>query len=232
MRILKYILLSSILFALPSAAQEQENRTDEEKVEKNYSMFSFNGIEVSADIFGYAYSLLGEYTSGEVALEVNIGNRFYPAVEVGYGWCSTTDETTGIRYKASAPYYKVGIDYNFSTTKEKPDPDYSILGIARFGWTSFEYDVTAPPVTDPVWGGTSSLELNGVKGNAAWAEIGVGLKARIAKNFLMGWSVRYKIRISEKVGSNSNMWYVPGYGINSSTCFGGTYSLIYEIPFK
>lgn len=227
MRILRYILLSSLLLAAPSLAQEQ-NTTEK----KASSLFSFNGIEVSADVFGLAYSLLGDYSSAEVAVEANLGNRFYPAVEVGYGWCSTTDETTRIRYKSAAPYYKVGLNYNFSTTKEKPDPDYSILGIARVGWTSCEYDVASPPVTDPVWGGTSTLELNDVKGNAAWAEIGVGLKARIARNFLMGWSIRYKVRLNEKVGSNSNMWYIPGYGINNSTCFGGTYSFIYEIPFK
>ena len=230
MRILRYILLSSLLLAIPSVAQESTH--ENKKEEKKYSMFSFNGLEVSTDIFGYAYSFIGEYTSGEVALEANFGNRFYPAVEVGYGWCDTKDETTGIKYKSAAPYYKVGLNYNFSTTKEKPDPDYSILGIARIGWTSCEYDVDAPPITDPVWGGTSSLKLDGVNGSATWAEIGVGLKARIYKNFHMGWSIRYKVLLNDKKGSNSNMWYIPGFGIKKNTGFGGTYSLIYEIPFK
>lgn len=217
------------MLAIPSRAQEKEV---EKKEEKTSSMFSFKGLELSADIAGFAYRLIGEYTSAEIALEANFGNRLYPAVEFGYGWCNTTDETTGITYKSAAPYYKAGINYNFSTTKENTDPDYSILGLARIGWTSCKYDVDAPPITDPVWGGTSALQLSNVKGSALWAEVGVSLKARIYKNFHMGWSVRYKVRIKDKKGSNSDMWYIPGYGINESTCFGGTYSLIYEIPFK
>ena len=52
----------------------------------------------------------------------------------------------------------------------------------------------------------------------------------IAKGFKMGWSVRYKVRMNEKVGENSKMWYIPGYGINQSTRFGGTYNLTYDIP--
>ena len=205
-----------------STPQEEEKKLD----------FSFRSIAVSADVFGFAYSLLEEFTSSEFAVEANFGNRIYPIAEVGLGWCSTTDETTGIEYKTNAPYYRVGVNYNFSTTNEKPNPNYGIFGIARFAWTSCEYDVTTPPIIDPVWGGTAALDLNGVKGTATWAEIGVGVRVKIAKNFHMGWSIRYKARISQEKASNSQMWYIPGYGINKSTCFGGTYNLIYEIPLR
>ena len=205
-----------------STPQEEEKKLD----------FSFRSIAVSADVFGFAYSLLEEFTSSEFAVEANFGNRIYPIAEVGLGWCSTTDETTGIEYKTNAPYYRVGVNYNFSTTNEKPNPNYGIFGIDRFAWTSCEYDVTTPPIIDPVWGGTAALDLNGVKGTATWAEIGVGVRVKIAKNFHMGWSIRYKARISQEKASNSQMWYIPGYGINKSTCFGGTYNLIYEIPLR
>ncbi len=213
------------------AAQEKESSQDGNAA-KEYSMFSFNGIGVSADLFGYAYSMLEEYTSSEVAVELNFGNRFYPIVEAGMGWCDVTDETTSIKYKTSAPYFKAGLNYNFFTNSEKPNPSHYIYGLARFAWTSFEYDVETPPIIDPVWGGSAALDLNGVSGSCSWAEIGAGIKVKVFKGLHMGWSIRYKIRLSDKEGSNSNMWYIPGYGINKSTCFGGTYSIIYEIPFK
>jgi hypothetical protein len=217
----------------PFKGSSQENAVVEEKDNsKQTSIFSFNGIGVSADLFGFAYSLLDEYTSAEVAIEANLGNRFYPTAEVGLGWCNTQDETTGIRYKTNAPYFKVGLNYNFFTSKNKPDPDHYIYGLARFAWTGFEYDIETPPIIDPVWGGSTSLNLDGVSGNCSWAEIGAGIKVKIFKGFHMGWSIRYKIRLSEKRGNNSNMWYIPGFGINKSTTFGGTYSIIYEIPFK
>ena len=101
-----------MLSAVATNAQEQK--------EKKPISFSFNSISISADVFGLAYSLLGDYTSSEVAVEANFGNRIYPTAEVGLGWCDAIDETTAIRYKTSAPYYRVGLNYNFSTTAEKP----------------------------------------------------------------------------------------------------------------
>ena len=231
MKMSRYILLSSILFFLPFMANAQEKHETEVAEEERLS-FSFRSIAVSADLFGLAYSLLDDYSSSEIAIEANFGNRLYPVAEVGYGWCDATDETSGIMYKTKAPYYRVGINYNFSTTKEKPNPSYGIYAIARYAWTDCEYDVHTPPITDPVWGGSTSLNLNGVKGSAAWAEIGVGIRMKVAKNFHMGWSIRYKARISQEKGPNSEMWYIPGYGVNQNTCFGGTYNLVYEIPFK
>ncbi len=226
MRILSSILLSSLLL-VPATMHAQEKSETSKSID-----LSFNGIGVSADLFGFAYSLLDDYTSAELAIEANLGNRIYPIFEAGLGWCDTTDETTLIHYKAKAPYYRVGINYNFFTNEEKPDPDHYIYGLARFAWSNFKYDVNTPPITDPVWGGQASLALSDVDGSCSWAEIGAGIKVKIAKGFHMGWSIRYKVRINQEKGPNSNMWYIPGYGANKSTCFGGTYSLIYEIPFK
>lgn len=226
MKILSYIFLSSLLL-LPATTHAQKKQESK----SNYDL-SFKGIGVSADLFGLAYSLLDDYSSTEVALEANFGNRIYPVVEAGLGWCNTTDETTFIHYKAKAPYYRVGINYNFFTKKEKPNPTHYIYGIARIAWSKFNYDVETPPITDPVWGGETALSVDGADGSCTWAELGAGIKVKIAKGFHMGWSIRYKVRIKQEKGTNSNMWYIPGYGINKSTCFGGTYSLIYEIPFK
>lgn len=230
MRTLGYILLSSILLISSLEATAQGKK--ENKAEKEPISYSFRSIAVSGDLFGLAYSLIDDYASSEIAIEANFGNRLYPIAEIGYGWCDATDETNGIRYKTNAPYYRVGLNYNFSTTRENPAPDYCIFGIGRIGWTSCKYDVDTPPITDPVWGGSTSLHLSGVKGNAAWAEVGVGIRMKVTKNFHMGWSIRYKARLSQEKAQNSEMWYIPGYGTNKSTGFGGTYNLIYEIPFK
>ena len=77
-----------------------------------------------------------------------------------------------------------------------------------------------------------ALNLKNVEGSCLWGELGVGIKVKIVKGFKMGWSVRYKVRFTEEKAQNSRMWYIPGYGINNSTGFGGTYSLIYDLPIK
>lgn len=229
MKISSYILLSSIFAFLPFTLFSQ-NEAKNDTVSGR--LLDFRGLSVSTDLFGYAYSLLEDYTSGEVAVEANLGNKYYPIFEVGYGSCDFTDETFGIKYKSAAPYYKVGLNYNFTNKKgEKPRHSY-IYGLARFAWTRAKYDVSTPPITDPVWGGSVALDLTDVNGYYSWIELGVGVKVKIFKNFHMGWSIRYKARANQVTRRNSRMWYVPGFGNSRHTTFGGTYSLIYEIPFK
>ena len=232
MRILSYILFSSILLFAPVASHAKDKEKDKPKNESEYKFLSFNGVGIQADLFGYAFTLIGDYTYAEGAVEFNIGNMLYPIAEVGYGWCNYTDATTGMHYKTAAPYYKVGFNYNITTKRENPNPKNYIYVLARFGWSNPTYDIDTPEITDPVWGGETSLHLAGVKGTSMWGEIGAGIKVRIAKGFHMGWSIRYKMRITDKGSPNSKMWYIPGYGLNSRTCFGGSYSLIYDIPFK
>ena len=234
MRILSYILLSSILLtgSLNASAQENAEQEKRERKESLREFFTFKGVGFSTDLFCRIYSLLGEGISTEFAAEVNLGNLLYPTVEAGWAWCNTTDENRGIKYRTNAPYYKIGFNYNFTTSKKKPNPRHYIYGLFRIGWSSFEYDVETPPITDPVWGSTVALNLKNVEGSCLWGELGVGIKVKIVKGFKMGWSVRYKVRFTEEKAQNSRMWYIPGYGINNSTGFGGTYSLIYDLPIK
>ena len=231
MRILSYILLSSILLFSPFDTAAQNKKENREKVNLG-EFLAFKGFGFSADIFGCAQSLIGEGISTEAAAELNFGNRLYPIAEFGWAWCNTTDESSGIKYRTNAPYYRAGFNYNFLTKKDNPNPKHYIYGLVRIGWTGFKYDVATPPITDPVWGGEVALDLKDVDGACLWGEIGAGIKVEIAKGFKMGWSVRYKVRMNEKVGENSKMWYIPGYGINQSTRFGGTYNLTYDIPIK
>lgn len=230
MKILSSILLSSLLCITPIAATAQESTTSSDAPKEN--IFAFKGFNVSADIFGCVYRLIGNSISGEAAIDANIGHWLFPVVEVGYGSTNTTNKDNGIHYKASAPYYRVGVNYNFlHKWGEQPKNSYPYLAL-RFGWTNLKYNVDAPPIIDPVWGGEVPLTLTGVKGSCYWAEIGGGVNVKIWKNFRMGWSVRYKLRIKDSKASNSNIGYIPGYGNNTANNFGATYSLIYEIPIN
>lgn len=211
---------------MPAVMTAQKNST-----ENNTSSLVFKGIGVSADLFGGISTLFNDYISGEVSINANFGNRFFPVIEAGYGSTDTTNETTGIYYKSGAPYYRVGLNYNFFYNKEGKLKDYRLYALARYAATSAEYDVVTPPITDPVWGSTTSLDLKGVKASCSWFELGVGVEAKISKNFYMGWSIRYKTLIKTESSENSEIWYIPGYGENKSGCFGATYSLIYNIPF-
>ena len=238
-KISKYIILlvCSLGLAAPMNAQNESEQSKpagkegvsigKEQTEKKQGLI--RGLSISADLFGVIGKVFGnDYQSYEVSAEMNLKNRFFPVVEIGYGSTDMTDDDKDIHYKVAAPYFRVGMNYNFFYKKETPS---YIFGGIRFGFTSFNYDISAPDLSDPVWGGSVPFYYDGLKSNAAWAEIVVGLRTQIVKNFHMGWSLRYKRRLSVKENPNSDAWYIPGFGINDSALFGATYNLIYYLPW-
>lgn len=191
----------------------------------------YQGTTVGVDIFGLGNKLLGgDYASTEISVEVNLKNRFVPVLEIGYGTTNTTDDETNIHYKASAPFARIGMNYNFFF--RKPYLPGFLYGGFRLGYTSFKYDVEAPATHDPNWGTPEvPLHYEDVKTNVTWGELLVGVKVKVYQSFYMGWSVRYRTQFSLKKGEHSEPWYIPGYGTNESTNLGVTYSLIYKLPF-
>ena len=228
MKTLNYILLSSILlFAVSHNISAQT--IDSLSIKDN---FAFKGLKVSTDLFGYLNSFIDDGMSGEIAIEANFGDRLFPIIEAGYGSIDVTDENFGIHYKSNAPFFRIGMNYNFSYLKgRKQRPNY-VYGAIRFGCSKMKYDVSSPPIEDPVWGNDISFSRTDVNGFASWAELGVGVNVKIRKRLHMGWCIRYKARINVVNSKNSNVGYIPGFGTNRHTCFGATYSIIYEIPFK
>ncbi len=224
--IIALLTLSNI--ASPCRAQQTENKplTKEEWKATPF----YQGTMVGIDVAGLASKALGsDATSAEALVQVNLKNRFFPVVEMGFGSISTTNTETDIHYKASAPYFRLGVDYN--VFYQKPYlPGYFTVGL-RYGFSSFEYDVVAPPLTDPNWGHISvPVTYEGVKTNVGWAEVAASLKVNVFKDFYMGFSVRYRTRLSMKEHDNSEPYYTPGFG-KGKTNIGVIYNLIYKLPF-
>lgn len=211
----------------PLAAQEKVSATSADKPK----LFLYQGMFVGVDLYGPATHALGsDFLSSEVSLEANLSNKYFPVVEIGYGKTDATDDETNIHFKTSAPYFRIGAGYN--VFHKKPHlPGQFIIG-ARYGYSSFKYDVDAPSMTDPVWGGTTiPFSYQGLKSNASWFELVASLKTNVYKNFYLGLSVRYRSLINVKKSEHSDPWYIPGFGKNKSTNFGVTYNLIYKLPF-
>ena len=250
----RLLRLSSVLLlfciGLPSIAQQQQQRPgpvqkrDQKKKEVVVDTIPFyNGTYVGVDIYGIGSKMLGgDFMSSEVSIGVNLKNKFIPTIEFGMGGTDTWNET-GIHYKSkTAPFFRIGVDYN-TMAKKKEKNSYLYVGL-RYAFSSFKYDVSTLPVDDPIWGGSignPSLEDDywggsvpfshlGMKGSMQWFELVVGVKVRIYKNFNMGWSVRMKYKTNASTNEYANPWYVPGYGKFKSNNMGITYSLIYKLP--
>lgn len=190
------------------------------------SIPTFAGFSLGVDIVGPIRAAVSAQGSYEAFLRGNIRQRWFPVIEVGYGVCDQTDASSNIHFKTSAPYFRVGADYNFNKDRRSGN---RVLGGLRLAGTSFKYDLDGPTMTDETWGGTVPYAFSGMSSTAVWAELVFGLEAKIWNNFHLGWSVRYKRRIYQKETEAGNAWNIPGYGKNDGHTFGATFSLIFDI---
>lgn len=216
------ILIINVL--LPLRADAQKSLPAQIVAEDSIPLF--RGIAVSVDAVGPVQLMISDYGQYEAMLKVNLKDKFFPVIELGIGRADHEDEATGIGYKTSAPYGKIGCDFNIA--KNKHDI-YRIFAGARYAFTSFKYDVWGPDVEDPVWGTTSPYGQTDVKGSYHWLEALVGVDAKIAGPLHLGWTVRYKTRLSEKTGEIGSPWYVPGFGKHNGSALGATFNISIEL---
>ena len=231
--ILQLLTISSLLL-FPIIGQAQTGKVKEtvKKLEDKEDTRFYRGTSVGLEIAGMGSYFIGsDIFNTEVQVQSNLLNRYLPVVEVGFGKTDTTNDGTDIHYKTSAPYFRIGMDYNF--LYNKPHLPGMLLGGLRYGFSSFKYDVDGPTMTDPNFGGTTEIPFSymGQKCTAHWVEAVVGLKVKIFKGFCMGWSARYKRKLSFSKNENTEPWYVPGYAKNADSSFNLSYHLIYNLPF-
>jgi len=221
---LALVTMSSFLLLTSLPAQAQIKR--KKIVQEVDTVPLFRGLSVSVDAFGAGQMLLSDYGQYEAALRINLKDKYFPVVELGYGKADASDEGTNLHYKTQAPYGRIGVDWNLM--KNKHDI-YRLYGGFRYGFTSYKYDLEGPDMTDPVWGMSTPYGAKDVSCNFHWLEGVFGVDAKILGPFRLGWSVRYKRRIAHNDGDLGNTYYVPGFGKQGGSRFGGTFNITFEL---
>lgn len=186
----------------------------------------FRGFSVSFDLVGAATLALSDYGQYEGALRINLHDEWFPIVEVGLGKANRDDEVTRLRYKTSAPYFRIGIDKNLLNDKHGKNRLYGGL---RYAYTSYKVDIARPELSDPYWKWDAPYDIRDVSCYYHWLEAVVGIDAQIFGPFHLGWSVRYKRRIAHSKQDFGNTWYVPGFGTDDDTKLGVMFNVIIDI---
>lgn len=184
------------------------------------------GVSVSADLCGAVMAAFTPYGQYEAAARLNIRGKYFPIAEVGIGSSNHTNETTNLHYKVNAPYFRLGLDYNVA--KDVRSGNRIFVGV-RYGFTTFKYDIDGPDLVDSYYGTSQPFSISGIRGTNHWGEVVAGLEARVWGMLHLGWSVRYRMRISNKEAASGSPWYVPGYGKNDTHALGGTFVIIFDI---
>lgn len=187
----------------------------------------FQGVAVSVDLAGAAQLQLSDYGQLEAALRVNLHNQYFPTFEVGLGKAShEDDQVTGISYRTKAPYFRLGADVNLM--KKKHTGNRIFAGV-RYACTYYKVDMDRQNFPDPVWQWDTGFGVRDEKCNQHWAEVLLGIDAKVVGPLHLGWSVRYRKRLFHDDGQQEKTWYVPGYGIQESTRLGYTFNLTIDI---
>jgi hypothetical protein len=187
----------------------------------------FRGFAVGFDLAGAAQLQLGDYGQLEGSLRLNLHNQYFPIVELGIGKANhEMDQVTGITYRTKAPYFRIGADVNLMKKKHTGNRIFAGL---RYGFTSYKIDMDRQPFPDPVWLWDVSFGVKDEPCSQHWAELLLGIDAKVAGPLHLGWSVRYRRRLAHNDGVTEKTWYVPGYGIQGSTVLGYTFNMLIDI---
>lgn len=188
----------------------------------------FSGYGIYTDLCGLGMAQFGKWGQYEAGAHFGIKGKYYPAVEIGIGQSDHKDERSHLHYNIHSPYFRVGLDYNLN--KNVTAKNRYFVGV-RYGFSSFAYDLSGPDIKDNYFGGTFPIDYSSVNANAHWGEILFGIQMQLWKFVHLGWTIRYRARLSEKEGLPGHAFYIPGYGKGgeSSGTFGGTFNVVFEL---
>lgn len=230
-------LIFSLLF-IPTWAQQQDTltikkTTTQEQTEPLLETLKvkpvpvFCGIAITADLSGLGMKLFSaDFAQMEASLRLNFKEKYFPAFELGYGECNYISEETNKRYSTKAPYLRIGMDYNFT---KKRNGNRLYAGV-RYGLSRYNYNMYDEGFNDPVWDTPTPFRLENEPATAHWAEALFGLETKLWSFLRVGWTLRYKLLLKHTEEKHGNPWYIPGFGkYASSTCFGGTFNIIFNI---
>ena len=172
--------------------------------------------------------MLSDYGEYEGALRINLHDEWFPVFELGLGHAShVDDEVTNLTYKTTAPYFRLGMDWNIKKQKHGP---YRIYAGFRYAFTNYKCDILHEKgLEDHVWNTKSDFGTEGISCYQHWLEGVFGIDASIMGPFHLGWTVRYKRRLFHKEGDIGNSWYVPGFGLNDSDNMSVNFNVIIDI---
>jgi len=209
------------IVALPSQAQLKMFRME------NDSIPLFRGFTLSFDLVGAAMLMFSDHGEIGGALRVNLHDQWFPVFETGIGRARhEKDAVTSITYKTTAPYFRIGMDWNILRRKHQANRLY--VGF-RYAFTSYKVDIIRDDLPDPVWLSKTGFGVDGLACSMHWLEIVMGIDAKIFGPFHLGWDVRYRRRLIHKEGDLGNTWYVPGFGINGQDQLSANFNVIFDI---
>lgn len=171
----------------------------------------FNGLSVSVNIFDPVMEVFKwNRANYEATVTGDIYHRFFPQVSLGMGHSKEVSDD-GVKYSCkAAPFFKLGMLYNFKYNETRPENFYYLL--FRYGFSKSTADIENMYYTDGYWGEVGPTTVTDQEYTCHWIEIGGGIKVKIAGPISLGWELSLRPLLSKGDAKYGNPYFVPGKG--------------------
>ena len=209
-----WVFYISLLSIYNSVGQENYNIiiNDSLNLKKEKSI----NLRVGFDLYRIILSRVSDGFDGfEIVGDLKVSEDFFVAIELGS--LDTTKQVEQVNFTTNGNYFKVGFDYNMFENLEGMN-NHITLG-ARIGSSRHNQTLNSYTILDrsrywsnsdlPITNGFATGERPDL--NALWFEVVLNFKVQILKNIYTGISLRLNRLISDKIPSNFDNIYIPGF---------------------
>ena len=209
-----WVFYISLLSFCYSVSQQNDNITinDSLNLKKEKSI----NLRVGFDLYRIILSRVSDDFDGfEIVGDLKVSEDFFIALELGS--LDTNKQVEQVNFTTNGSYFKVGFDYNMFENLEGMN-NHITLG-ARIGSSRHNQTLNSYTILDRTryWSGSDLPVTNGFATgerpdlNALWFEVVLNFKVQILKNIYTGISLRLNRLISDKIPSNFDNIYIPGF---------------------
>ena len=226
-QICKYFISIFLWFSIYTLNAQNQDNKDSVNIDK---INLINGLRIDLDISPVITSLLSKSDSYsfEGAVQTTLFQKYFPVIEFGFAGADKTS-TENVNFSTNGGFLRIGND--FSAMKQKAGADkqnnFFLIG-ARLGFSHFNYKINNIEIQDEYWEESKTYNFTKLKSTKLWFEIAAGIRVEIIKNIYMGWTIRNKRMLINDSEGKISPWYVPGFGVNSTSSWGFNYAIGYK----
>ena len=209
-----WVFYISLLSFCYSVSQENDNIyiNDSLNLKKEKSI----NLRVGFDLYRIILCNISDGFDGcEIVGDLKVSEDFFVAIELGS--LDTTKQVEQVNFTTNGNYFKVGFDYNIFENLEGMNNHITIgarIGSSRHNQTLNSYTILD---RSRYWSSSDLPITNGFATgerpdlNALWFEVVLNFKVQILKNIYTGISLRLNRLINDKIPSNFDNIYIPGF---------------------
>ncbi|MDD2560137.1 MAG: DUF6048 family protein [Bacteroidales bacterium] len=188
----------------------------------------YHGTQLGISLAEPLKSFFSPTWGSSVQLDVNLLNRFFPLIELGYAQAKLTNQDQSSRFDTKGLYFRAGINLPLAT--EGPNAENQFFVGARFGFSSFDYSISGGSFEETYWNDSYMRDFPDEHARATWGELLAGLRIQLWGPISLGWSGRMKTSFKIWNGAHSVPAYIPGYGRNQKPNYDLLLHLYYRLP--